>query len=212
MPWSSGETGPTPCAPTTTRRSSSPTRTGEPISSTVRALAAQQLGRRDCAKRVEAAWLGAPTLLRLLRWLGAGSPSAATLGKRARDAIRRCPRKEGRQLGLLQVLTGDVQAAAKLLARAPGLGWSSEDHPGHVLFPAFAGLLAEGTRAKLAESSSLRHDPLDMGWDDGDRAKARPKLSMPSIPELRRRIARHGLGRGDRAKARPKLSRHQSRS
>jgi hypothetical protein len=153
------------------------------------ALAAQQLGRRDCAKRVEAAWLGAPTLLRLLRWLGAGSPSATTLAKRARDAIRRCPRKEGRQLGLLQVLTGDVQAAAKLLARAPGLGWSSEDHPGHVLFPAFAGLLAEGTRAKLAVElfASLQeapHDPLDMGRDDGDRAKARPKLSMPSIPEL----------------------------
>jgi tetratricopeptide (TPR) repeat protein len=153
------------------------------------ALAAQQLGRHDSAKRVEAAWLGAPSLLRLLRWLGAANPTAATLGKRAREAIRRCPRKEGRQLGLLHVLTGDVQAAAKLLVRAPGLGWSSEDHPGHVLFPAFAGLLAEGVRAKLAAElfASLReapHDLLDMGWNDGDRAKARPKLSTPSIAEL----------------------------
>jgi len=153
------------------------------------ALAAQQLGQRDCAKRLEAAWLGAPTFLRLLCWLGAGSPSAATLGKRAREAIHRCSRKAGRELGLLQVLTGEAESAAKLLARAPGLGWSSEDHPGHVLFPAFAGLLAEDTRAKLAAElfASLEeapHDPLDMGWDDGDRAKARPKLSAPSIAEL----------------------------
>ena len=92
-------------------------------------------------------------------------------------------------MGLLQVLTGDLQAAAKLLARAPGLGWSSEEHPGHVLFPAFAGLLAKGTRAKLALElfASLQEtprDPLDMGWDDGDGARASPKLSAPSIAEL----------------------------
>jgi len=153
------------------------------------ALAAQQLGRRDSVERVEAAWLGASSLLRLLRWLGAGSPTAATLGNRAREAVRRYPGKEGRQLGLLRVLTGDVQAAAKLLAQAPGLGWSSEGHPGHVVFPAFAGLLAEGSRAKLAEElfASLQEapdDPLDMGWEDGDRAKESPKLRTPSIAEL----------------------------
>jgi hypothetical protein len=153
------------------------------------ALAAQQLGRRDCAKRIEAAWLGAPTLLRLLRWLGAGSPSTATLVKRARNTIHRCPGKAGRELGLLQVLIGEVQSAAALLARAPGLGWSSEDHPGHVLFPVFASLLAEGTRAELAAElfASLEQaplDPLDMGWNDDDRAEARPKLSAPSIAEL----------------------------
>ena len=153
------------------------------------ALAAQQLGRRDCAKRIEAAWLGAPTLLRLLRWLGAGSPSAATLVKRAGNAIERCPGKAGRELGLLQVLIGEAQSAAKLLARAPSLGWSSEDHPGHVLFPALAGLLAEGTRAQLAAElfASLEEvplDPLDMDWNDDDRAEPRPKLSTPSIAEL----------------------------
>jgi hypothetical protein len=153
------------------------------------ALAAQQLGRRDSAKRIEAAWLGAPTLLRLLRWLGAGSPSAATLRRRARDAIRRCRREAGRERGLLQVLTGDVQSAAQLLARAPGLGWSSEDHPGHVLFPTFAGLLAEDTGAKLAVQllSSLHEtpqDPLDMDWDGGDRARSSPKLRTPPIAEL----------------------------
>ena len=153
------------------------------------ALAAQQLGRRDCTKRLEAAWLGAPTLLRLLRWLGAGNPSATTLVKRARKATHHCSGRAGRELGLLQLVIGDVRPAAKLLAQAPGLGWSSEDHPGHVLFPAFAGLLAEGTEAELASElfASLAEapdDPLIMDWDDGNRSEARPRLSTPSIAEL----------------------------
>jgi len=29
----------------------------------------------------------------------------------------------------------DFEAAAKLLASAPGLGWSDGEHPGHLLFP-----------------------------------------------------------------------------
>lgn len=45
------------------------------------------------------------------------------------------------QLGLLRLLAGDIRAAADLLSQAPGLGWSSEEHPGHVLFPSFALLL-----------------------------------------------------------------------
>jgi hypothetical protein len=109
--------------------------------------------------------------------------------KRAKNAIQRCPGRAGRELGLLQVLIGEVHSAAKLLARVPGLGWSSEEHPGHVLFPAFAGLLAEGTRAELAAelSASLEeapYDPLDMDWGNGDGDEVRPKLSTPSIAEL----------------------------
>lgn len=151
------------------------------------ALAAQQLGRRGVAERLHAAWLGAPCVLRLVRWLGAGSPTSATLAKRADEAIERCPSRAGRQFGLLCVLTGDVDAAAKLLANAAGLGWSSEDHPGHVLFPVFAGLLADGARAKLSAEliTSLKEtprDPLDMDWEEGGAAK--PKLSTPSIAEL----------------------------
>jgi len=153
------------------------------------ALAAQELEQRGCAKRIEAAWLGGPTLLRLLRWLGAGSPSATTIVKRARSAIDHCPRKAGQELGLLKLLIGDLQSAAELLAHAPGLGWSREDHPGHVLFPAFAGLLAEGTGAELAAEffaslAEAPYDPLDRDWDGGDKAEARPKLSTPSIAEL----------------------------
>jgi hypothetical protein len=36
------------------------------------------------------------------------------------------------------------EAAAKLLAEAPGLGCSSADHPGHLLFPLFCTLLGGG--------------------------------------------------------------------
>jgi hypothetical protein len=151
------------------------------------ALAAQQLERRDATKRLEAAWLGAPSLLRLLRWLGACAPTAATLVKRAKQAVKHCPGEEARQMGLLQILTGDALAAAKLLAAAPGLGWSREGHPGHVLFPAFAGLLADGNDAALSEelSAGLEQspsDPLDMDWDGDENAK--PKLTSPTIMEL----------------------------
>lgn len=153
------------------------------------ALAAKQLGRGDAAKRLEAAWLGAPSMVRLLRWLGACTPEAGTVVKRAKLAIKQCPPKAAQQLGLLHVLSGDAQAAATLLAKAPGLGWSSDDHPGHLLFPAFAGLLAEGTGAKLAPEllAGLRETPwgaADLCWDDEDEEEAPPKLDAPSILEL----------------------------
>lgn len=84
------------------------------------ALAAQQLGRRDVTKRLQAAWNGAPSLVRLLRWLGAGNPSASKVLKRAKQALERPPTKADRQIGLLHLLTGNVGDAAKLLAKAPG--------------------------------------------------------------------------------------------
>jgi hypothetical protein len=155
------------------------------------ALAARELARPDATARLETAWLRAPTVVRLLRWLDAGSPTAATLVKRASEAIKRCPTKAGRQVGLLHVLGGNVHAAARLLAKAPGLGWSSDDHPGHLLFPAFAGLLADGARATLSAElfASLQdtpRDPLAMDWGNGDEEK--PKLSTPSIAEPIRKV------------------------
>lgn len=151
------------------------------------ALAAQRLGRRDATRRLEAAWLGAPSLGRLLRWLGTGAPRVGTLVRRATKAIKHCPATAARQLGLLHLLSGDVHAAARVLAKAAGLGWSSEDHPGHVLFPACAGLLAEGTRATLSAElfaglKETPRDPLDMDVDSGDARP--PKLTTPSVAEL----------------------------
>lgn len=151
------------------------------------ALAAQRLGRTDVAARLEAAWIGAPSLVRLVRWLVApGSPSL-TLVTKAGRALKRCPKTDGRQLGLLRVVTGDLGGAAKLLADAPGLGWSNAEHPGHVLFAAFAILFADGASQKIAPTllanlESACSDPLEMLRRDGTEMK--PSLTTPSVGAL----------------------------
>jgi hypothetical protein len=151
------------------------------------ALAAQQLKRSDFAERLAAAWHAAPTLARLLRWLVIEDCSPSALRVKARKIAARCPKSAGRQLGLLRLLACDVSAAADLLSQAPGLGWSSDEHPGHVLFPSFALLLAHriSTRvpdALLADLDSTCRDPLEVfSSDDVER---KPKLGTPSIAAL----------------------------
>jgi predicted nucleic acid-binding protein len=82
---------------------------------------------------------------------------------------------------------GDISAAAALLAQAPGLGWSSDEHPGHILFPSLAVLLTHMTSRKvsdtlLADLDSTCCDPLEvLSPDDVER---RPKLGTPSIATL----------------------------
>ena len=121
---------------------------------------------------------------------------------RAKKGLARCPRTAGRQLGLLRLLMGDLRAAADLLSKAPGLGWSSDDHPGHVLFPSFAVLLANRTSRRvsdtvLAELESTCRDPLErLSLGDGD---GRPRLGTPSIVTLIRDVSsRMMLADGDR--------------
>ena len=119
----------------------------------------------------------------------AGTPSASTLGKRVVAATQSCPAEAARQRGLLHILAGDVKAAAKLLAKAPGLGWSSADHPGPLLFPAFAGILADGTEAKFSNElfSGLKDTHVDIfsrDWDDGDGTSPKPQLRTPTVAEL----------------------------
>ena len=150
-------------------------------------LAAQQLGRTDVSKRLEAAWRAAPTLTRLLRWLVDDGHTPTMLRAKAKRALTRCPRTAGRQLGLLRVLVGDLRAAADLLSKAPGLGWSSEDHPGHVLFSLLATLLANGTPRKVSDTlianlESASRDPLGAFSPDDD--EGRPGLVTPSIVGL----------------------------
>jgi hypothetical protein len=151
------------------------------------ALAAQQLKRSDLGERLAAAWHAAPTLTRLLRWLVAEDRRPTDLRRKARSILSRCPKTAGRQLGLLRLLAGDIGAAADLLSQSPGLGWSSDEHPGHVLFPSFALLLAHRTSrslpdALLADLESTCRDPLEvLPHDDVER---RPKLDTPSIATL----------------------------
>lgn len=92
------------------------------------ALAAQQLGRSDVRAHLERAWRASPSTSRLRRWLGASRTKAA-LGEQLDAALAACPKNAARQRALLHVLSHDVLRAAKLLAAAPGLGWSDPEHP-----------------------------------------------------------------------------------
>ena len=148
------------------------------------ALAAQQLGRTDVprASGSRVAWRSHST--RLLRWMAADGQSASTLRAKAKKALTHCPKSAGRQLALLHVLVGDLPAAADVLSKAPGLGWSSEDHPGHLVFPLLAVLLANGTEkrvsdALLAELESTCRDVLAAFSDEV--ADEKPKLATPSM-------------------------------
>ena len=139
------------------------------------ALAAQELGRRDLPKRLERAWRQAPSFVRLRRWLGSSRHKKA-LRQRVADALSACPKQANRQRALLHYLLGDLAAAAKLLAGAPGLGWSDADHPGHLLFPLFCSLLGD-----VALSIGV-----DCDFDELDSMSARDEqgLDTPEVAVL----------------------------
>jgi len=151
------------------------------------ALAARQLERPDLPRRLEAAWRSAATLPRLLRWIASDGHTVATIRAKAKKALNGCPKNDGRQLGLIRVLAGDMHAAVDLLAKAPGLGWSSPEHPGHTLFPLLAMLLPRGPQQQVvaafaAEVEATGRDLLDSFADDVVENK--PKLTTPSIVSL----------------------------
>ena len=145
------------------------------------ALAAQELGRKDLPERLELAWRRAPSMLRLRRWLGS-SGSKGILKNRAAAAIDFCPGKARRQKALLHVVLGDFKSTAKLLASAPGLGWSDDEHPGHLLFPILCRMLGGGLeyferefRDPAMEAEEL--ESLTTGHEN-------PRLPNPSIDKI----------------------------
>ncbi len=148
------------------------------------ALAAQELGRSDLSKRLEAAWRAAPTMTRLLRWLAVDGDEHERIRSKAARSLARCPKTATRQIGLLRVLVGDVTGAAAVLAKSPGLGWSNPDHPGHTLFPLLAMLLSNGTigDALVTELEATGRDPLESFAVTDEEHK--PKLRTPSIVVL----------------------------
>jgi hypothetical protein len=154
------------------------------------ALAAQRDRRDDVADRLESAWRAAPSLARLLRWLGYGPPSPSLLKKRARASLKRCPTDSRLLRAVLKLVAGDVQAAAAFLAAAPGLGWSRDDHPGHVLFASLSWLLAGAPvhtlRAALAtviqRPPVTDLVPVDAGA--GATRGAPPQLPTPCLLDL----------------------------
>ncbi len=146
------------------------------------ALAAKELGRHDLPAKLERAWRKAPTFARLRRWLGSAADLAG-IEALATQALAGCREDANRQRGLLDVIRGDFEAAAKLLAAAPGLGWSGAEHPGHLLFQAFQAVL-EGDAASLS-AASLDLDDLDLMLDPET-----PRLPAVAVAEL---LARAGV-------------------
>ena len=170
------------------------------------ALAAQALGNNDFVQELETAWLGAPTLARLIRWLLSGDPSTATLRKRAAKALDTSPTKAPRIVAVLSLLVGNIADAAKLLSDSAGLGWSLGDHPGHVIFPAFAWLLAGAPSGSVREGlAHILRSPLRGPFDfegiiHGDaHAPSVHKLPNPTIIDaLQRADVMSRLSRSDR--------------
>ena len=152
------------------------------------ALAAQELGRSDLSKRLEAAWRAAPTMTRLLRWLAVDGDEHERIRSKAARSLARCPKTATRQIGLLRVLVGDVTGAAAVLAKSPGLGWSNPDHPGHTLFPLLAMLLSNRTidDALATELEATGRDPLESFAVPDEEHK--PRLRTPSIVVLIQRV------------------------
>jgi hypothetical protein len=124
------------------------------------------------------------TMSRLRRWLGSSSTNA-TLARRVGEALEACPKQATRQRTLLHVLSHEFSAAAKLLASAPGLGWSNGEHPGPLLFPLFARLLgASRTPARRALDPMLHRgadlDELEAMTVDPEE----PRLPTPEVDAL----------------------------
>lgn len=154
------------------------------------ALAAQELGRPDQPDWFRRAWGAGPTLVRLCRWLGSATSKAA-LKDRATRALKDCPKDAHRQRALLYALLGDLESAADLLATAPGLGWSRDEHPGHIVFWLLVRSLAVDHASLPLDPPSLVAADADLAaFDDTDDpderspASVRPRLAPPDLGAL----------------------------
>jgi tetratricopeptide (TPR) repeat protein len=152
------------------------------------AFAAQELGRKDLSPWLERAWRAEPRMVRLRRWLGSARTRRA-IHIRAAEALKTCPKDALRQRAFLHVVLGDFERAAKLLAAAPGLGWSRNDHPGHVLFPLFQTHLG-GNVTVTVPGRPMGIDELMLRAMDPDEE---PQLAVPEVEDIVRRAGVEGV-------------------
>ena len=148
------------------------------------ALAAQELDREDLPERLERAWRDAPSMLRLRRWLGSAQ-NEAIVRRRAKQALESCPDRAHRQRSFLLLVLGEHEAAAEILADAPGLGWSESEHPGHLTFPLFGALLDGDDPVQLASmdfapTRGMEFDELEAMAQRRDE----PRLAAPGFTEI----------------------------
>lgn len=154
----------------------------------------------EAASPEEAAWLAAPSLAHLTRWLLADDAPVATVRARAAESLELRTALGAGLVGLLHLVAGAPEEAARLLAGAPALGWYDEGHAGPVLFPALVWMVCGrpeilsllGHPPGLAPTES-RRDPVRSRsrWHRGS-------LRAPSVLEvLERGAAREHIITGD---------------
>ena len=144
---------------------------------------AQELGAKDVPVRLKAAWIAEPNLTRLVRLLGSGDVTKNAIRRRIPAILKKCPKKAHDQLALLYLLSGRPGDAARLLTRAPGLGWSLDNHPGHIVFRSFAGLLARDERDEI--SLAVFEELSEIPWSlDVDSPGNELRFSTPSVHDL----------------------------
>ena len=157
------------------------------------ALAAQELGRSDLPERLEPAWRLAPSFTRLLRWLGTATSQDA-MENLATEALEGCPDHAVRQRALCYIIVGDYLSAARLLAEAPGLGWSGSEHPGHMLWSLFIHLL--GGSVPRSDSNAGPDDGYGRDINDPRWTRAgaeMPRLDTPEVGKLLEQAGTEGL-------------------
>lgn len=83
------------------------------------------------------------------------------------------------------MISHDFARAAKLLASAPGLGWSNGAHPGHLLFPLFAKLLGGPNRDIRQYHGLTFHRGMDLDELEAMMAdRQEPRLATPEVDSL----------------------------
>lgn len=148
------------------------------------ALAAQKMGQADVDACLERAWRAAPTMLRLRRWLGTAHDRVSLL-RRASAILGAPPQHAKQQQAFLHLLVGDFEEAATLLATAPGLGWSYDTHPGHLMFHLFVTLLGPtGTAVASAEQGSANDEARLGEFDSDSQDRSETALPAPDAAEI----------------------------
>ena len=135
-------------------------------------------GRAEPARRRGASRPRSPVCSDGFWWTGpTPRPSRSVRRRRARPA-RGAP---GRLQGLLAVLAGDLEGAPSLLPHAPGLGWSRDDDPGHVLFLVLSWALGGEPPGSLREAiAASLHRPAGTVLEVAT-ALEEPRLDTPAV-------------------------------
>lgn len=144
---------------------------------------------REAETALRRAFVEEPTPARAWAWLSlsASNPeSIPTSALKEIDASRPHPLPTSTR-SFLAALAGSADDAAEALKQASGLGWSSVEHPGHLLFPVVL-TFAAGTAQDRTVTAEL-WDTTERLLEDGQRGIGTVLPALPFVP-LKSYVAR----------------------